>query len=105
VALRQEVTAQTVLSSSNILRTLERSTGNIGRVGVYAGFIETEMAAAASGPRTAPAQVAARTFEGVEAALNHVLADERTRQIYDAVGRDPEQLERTLQEAWNQRNR
>ena len=54
-----------------------------------------EMAAARSGPKTAPAQVAARALEGVESGLNHVLADERARQIYDAVRRDPEQLERT----------
>ena len=73
-------------------------------VGVYAGFIDTEMAASA-GPKTAPAQVAARTLEGVESGLNHVLADERARQIYDAVRRDPEQLERTQQEAWDQRKR
>jgi hypothetical protein len=33
------------------------------------------------------------------------LADERARQIYDAVRRDPEQLERTQQEAWDQRKR
>jgi len=74
-------------------------------VGVYAGFIDTEMAVAASGPRMAPAQVAARTLEGVESGLNHVLVDERARQIYDAVRRDPEQLERTQQEAWDQRKR
>jgi NAD(P)-dependent dehydrogenase (short-subunit alcohol dehydrogenase family) len=72
-------------------------------VGVYAGFIDTEMAASASGPRMAPAQVVARTLEGVESGLNHVLADERAMQIYDAVRRDPEQLERTQQEAWDQR--
>jgi hypothetical protein len=35
-----------------------------------------------------PAQVAARALEGVESGLNHVLADERARQIYDAVRRD-----------------
>ena len=52
-----------------------------------------------------PAQVAARALEGVESGLNHVLADERARQIYDAVRRDPEQLERTQQEAWDQRKR
>jgi PAS domain S-box-containing protein len=71
-------------------------------VGVYAGFIDTEMAVAASGPRMAPAQVAERTLEGVESGLNHILVDERARQIYDAVRRDPEQLERTQQEAWDQ---
>src|ERR1700683_4729065 len=34
-------------------------------VGVYAGFIDTEMAVAASGPRMAPAQVVAGTVAGV----------------------------------------
>ncbi len=63
-------------------------------ISVYAGFIDTEMAAAL---------VAARALEGVESGLNHVLADERARQIYDAVRRDPEQLERTQQDAWDQR--
>jgi len=62
---------------------------------VYAGFIDT-------GPKMAPAQVAARAIDGVESGLNHVLVDERARQIYDAVRRDPEQLERTQQDAWDQ---
>ena len=74
-------------------------------IGVYAGFIDTEMAAAWNGPKTAPAQVAALALEGVESGLNHVLADERARQIYDAVRADPEQLEKTQQEAWDQRKR
>ena len=52
-----------------------------------------------------PAQVAAQALEGVKSGLNHVLADERARQIYDAVRRDPEQLEKTQQEAWDQRKR
>ena len=72
-------------------------------IGVYAGFIDTDMAAAWNGPKTAPAQVVARALEGVESGLNHVLADERARKIYDAVRADPEQLERTQQEAWDQR--
>jgi NAD(P)-dependent dehydrogenase (short-subunit alcohol dehydrogenase family) len=72
-------------------------------VGVYAGFVDTEMAAARSGPKTPPAQVAARALEGVESGLNHVLADERARQIYDAVRADPDELEKTQQEAWDQR--
>src|ERR1700722_8825586 len=59
-------------------------------IGVYAGFIDTELAAARRGQR-------------VESGLNHILADERARQIYDAVRRDPEQLERTQQDAWDQR--
>src|SRR3984885_11315761 len=33
-------------------------------IGVYAGFIDTEMAAAWNGPKTTPAQVAARALEG-----------------------------------------
>ena len=50
----------------------------------------------------APAQVAARAIDGVESGLNHVLVAERARQIYDALRRDPEQLERTQQDAWDQ---
>jgi hypothetical protein len=69
----------------------------------YAGLIDTELAAARSGPKTALAQFAARALEGVESGLNHVLADERARQIYNAARRDPEQLERTQQEVWDQR--
>ena len=41
-------------------------------------------------------------IEGVESGLNNVLAAERAKQIYDAVRRDPEQLERTQQDAWDQ---
>ena len=48
-------------------------------------------------------EVGVRLLEGVESGLNHVLADERARQIYDAARRDREQLEKTQQEAWDQR--
>jgi short-subunit dehydrogenase len=37
-------------------------------IGVYASFIDTEMAAARSGPKMPPAQVAARALEGVKSA-------------------------------------
>ena len=92
------------LAVSDAARIELRKQGTQG-IGVYAGFIDTGMAAARRGPKISPAQVAARTLEGVESGLNHVLADERAKQIYDAVRRDPEQLERTQQEAWDQRNR
>ena len=91
-------------SSTRPLRSRTLPESNFAN-NVYASFIDTEMAAARSGPKMAPAQVAARAIEGVESGLNHVLADERARQIYDAVRRDPEQLERTQQEAWDQRKR
>src|ERR1700677_5335761 len=74
-------------------------------IGVYAGFIDTGMAQGVTGSKIPPHQVTSRALEGIKAGINHVLADDRAEQIYDAVRRDPEQLERTQQEAWDQRKR
>src|SRR5271168_947158 len=59
-------------------------------LGVYAGFIDTDMAKSVSGSKTSPYQVALRALEGVEVGTNHVLADDRAEQIYGAVRANPE---------------
>jgi len=70
-------------------------------LGVYAGFIDTDMAKSVSGSKTSPYQVALRALEGVEVGTNHVLADDRAEQIYGAVRANPEELEKLQQEAWD----
>jgi hypothetical protein len=45
-------------------------------VGVYAGFIDTDMAARVSGDKTPPAQVVNRTLDGIQNGSNHISADE-----------------------------
>jgi hypothetical protein len=73
-------------------------------VGVYAGFIDTDMAADLAGPgapRTAPRQVAERALEGIANGVDHVRADARSEEMWNLVRRNPEQVEESLQRAWN----
>jgi NAD(P)-dependent dehydrogenase (short-subunit alcohol dehydrogenase family) len=54
-------------------------------VGVYAGFIDTEMAADINQPKTPPQQVAERTIEGIVTGKDRVLADARAEEVFKAV--------------------
>jgi NAD(P)-dependent dehydrogenase (short-subunit alcohol dehydrogenase family) len=71
---------------------------------VYAGVIDTEMAAAlSSGPKTSPQQVAEKTVQGIRAGLDHVLADERAESLWQAVRQDPAKLHAEMQAQWDRR--
>ena len=68
------------LAVSDALRIQLRGQGT-QVVGVPAGFIETDMAAHATGPKTSPAQVAERALDGVRAGWDHVMADDRAQGV------------------------
>jgi NAD(P)-dependent dehydrogenase (short-subunit alcohol dehydrogenase family) len=53
--------------------------------GVYAGYLDTDMAAWIDAPKTAPEVVAAATLDGVEAGEHEVLADEFARHVRGAL--------------------
>ena len=56
--------------------------------GVYAGFIDTDMAAELadpSQPRTSPRQVADRTLEGIANGIDHVRADARSEEVWNLI--------------------
>ena len=72
-------------------------------LGVYAGFIDTDMGASLStGLKTSPHQVAKKTIEGILGALDSVLADERAESLWRAVRQDPEKLHAQMQAIWDQ---
>jgi NAD(P)-dependent dehydrogenase (short-subunit alcohol dehydrogenase family) len=73
-------------------------------VGVYAGFIDTAMAIGINQPKTSPQQVAERTLDGILYGKDHVLADKRAEEIWQATRSDPGQLAATMQQAWDQQN-
>jgi NAD(P)-dependent dehydrogenase (short-subunit alcohol dehydrogenase family) len=52
---------------------------------VYAGYLDTDMAAWIDAPKTAPEVVAAATLDGVEAGEHEVLADEFARHVRGAL--------------------
>ncbi|MEP7211299.1 MAG: SDR family oxidoreductase [Alphaproteobacteria bacterium] len=70
-------------------------------VGVYAGYIDTDMVGSLDVKKTSPQQVAQRTLEGVIAGTDHVRADERADMIWHATRTHPAQLEAQMQETWD----
>ncbi len=75
-------------------------------LGVFAGFIDTDMAsklARPGEPRTPPRQVAERTLQGIIDGVDHVRADQRSEEIWNALRRDSEGFAKSLQDAWDNR--
>lgn len=70
-------------------------------VGVYAGFIDTDMAAFIDQPKTPPRQVAERTLDGIRTGKDHVLADTRAEQMWQALRTDPAQVAHQMQQRWD----
>ncbi|HEY0208284.1 SDR family oxidoreductase [Acerihabitans sp.] len=72
-------------------------------IGVYAGFIDTDMTTDITAPKVSPAQVAEQTLEGIRQDREHVLADKRARDVWDNLRRDPASIEAQMQQLWDQR--
>lgn len=70
-------------------------------LGVYAGFIDTDMAAHVDGPKTSPRQVAERTLDGLRRGLDHVVADSAAEEIQARLRADPAGLEAEMQRRWD----
>lgn len=72
-------------------------------VGVYVGFVDTDMAAGIDLPKVQPLDVAGAALAGVEGGLDHVRVGERAVGMWDLSRNDPAQLERNMQAAWDAR--
>ena len=70
-------------------------------VGVYAGYIDTDMAAHVHLPKTSPQQVVQRSLTGVDAGIDRVFADERAIEIDRRVRTDRTAFYEELQQRWN----
>jgi NAD(P)-dependent dehydrogenase (short-subunit alcohol dehydrogenase family) len=74
-------------------------------VGVYAGYIDTDMTAGLSIAKTRPQDVAARVLAGIEAGSEEILADERARSVHAELLKDSSVFDATMQRTWDQRPR
>lgn len=72
-------------------------------VAVHSGYIDTDMAAHVTGPKTSPETVVAATLDSLEAGAEEVLTDDRTRQIKAAVPTDLDTIYPDIQLAWDRR--
>jgi NAD(P)-dependent dehydrogenase (short-subunit alcohol dehydrogenase family) len=69
--------------------------------GVYAGYIDTDMTANVTGPKSSAADVAARVMQGIEAGEEDILADERARFVHDALMKDRRPFDANMQKMWD----
>jgi len=72
-------------------------------VGVYAGYIDTDMAAGANRPKVDPRAVVDRTLAGIESGSDRVFADDRSEYIDRQIRTDPEAFYADLQRLWDAR--
>jgi NAD(P)-dependent dehydrogenase (short-subunit alcohol dehydrogenase family) len=85
---------------TNALRIELRAQGTLV-VGVYAGFLETDLAASVRVPKARPADVAAATMDALRTGREHVLADTASQEIRAALDADPQALDRQMQQVWD----
>jgi len=70
-------------------------------VGVYAGFIDTDMARSVGGPKVSPRQVAERTIEAMRGSRDHVFGDTVSENIWQSLRKDSSDFEAAQQHAWD----
>ncbi|MGW5655222.1 SDR family oxidoreductase [Streptomyces humi] len=74
-------------SQTNSLRLALKPRG-IGVTGLHMGYVDTDMAAHAEGPKAKPQEIAAAALDGVESGAYEVLADDITRWAKGALSGD-----------------
>ncbi len=85
---------------TNALRVELRAQGTLV-VGVHAGFIDTDMAAAVDDPKISAREVAGQTLDAIEKGQPEVLADEWTRHVKNSVATDQDSLYPDVQRSWD----
>ena len=82
-------------SQTEALR-LELRPRGINVTGLYVGYMDTDMAAHVSSPKSDPRDVAAQALDGVAADASEVIADDLTRLVKSSLSGDPAELYRQL---------
>ena len=76
---------------TNAIR-LELQDRGIGVTGLHMGYVDTDMAAAVTDPKSKPADIAREALDGIEKDAFEVLADDTARQAKAALSGDPTNL-------------
>jgi len=73
-------------------------------IGVYAGYIDTAMAASiANAPKSSAADIAARVMEAIATDADDIFADQRSREVFDALRKDDRSFDANVQKLWDSR--
>jgi NAD(P)-dependent dehydrogenase (short-subunit alcohol dehydrogenase family) len=71
--------------------------------GIYAGYIDTDMAAGVSGAKSTPAQIATLILAGIETGAEEIDADHRAVSVRAELLRDSTAFDANLQKVWDAR--
>lgn len=83
-------------SATNSLR-IELAPAGVHVIGVHMGYVDTDMAAQAEGPKMLPADLVAKVYDGLEAGAYEVIADETAARVKAALSGPVEALYPELQ--------
>lgn len=70
-------------------------------IGVYAGYIDTDLTANVNFPKSSPQAIAARVIQGIKDGEEEILADERARTVRAELLNDYAPFEANMQKVWN----
>jgi NAD(P)-dependent dehydrogenase (short-subunit alcohol dehydrogenase family) len=70
-------------------------------VGVYAGYIDTDMTAGLTAPKSSPEEISARIIGGIESGTEDVLADDRARTVFAELRKDDRAFDTNMQKVWD----
>ena len=70
-------------------------------IGVYAGYIDTDMTAGITGPKSSAAAIAGRVIAGIESGTEDILADDRARTVYAELRKDDRAFDANMQKIWD----
>src|SRR5580692_5984408 len=71
-------------------------------IGVYAGYIDTDLAAdVKNAPKSSAADIAARVINGIEADAEDFFADKRSREVFDTLRKDDRSFDAKIQILWD----
>ena len=74
-------------------------------IGVYAGYIDTDMTAGLQAAKTSPATIAAVVLAGIESGTEDIWADERARIVNAELRKDDRAFDANMQKVWDQAQR
>jgi NAD(P)-dependent dehydrogenase (short-subunit alcohol dehydrogenase family) len=88
------------LSLTDGIRIELRAQGTLV-AGVFAGFIDTDMARDIDAPKSAPLAIARRVINGIERGEEEILADDRSLAVREAIRWDPAAIRADMQRLWD----
>jgi len=70
-------------------------------IGVYAGYIDTDMASGVAAPKSSAPDIAARIVAGIRSDTEEILADERARSVHAELLKDSGPFDARMQKVWD----